>query len=92
MHLQTAAGFQAAFGALGANFLTEEPIFAPSDTTDFTPYIQQVLAAEPDGLILIWATNTSGTILFEQLSSQGVTGNIPFITGFSSNDTVAVLD
>ncbi|MCI0395941.1 MAG: substrate-binding domain-containing protein [Chloroflexi bacterium] len=89
---QTAAGFQAAFSALGATFLTEEPIYAPSDTTDFTPYIQEVLEAEPDGLILIWATNTSGTILFEQLSSQGVTGNIPFITGFSSNDTIPLLD
>jgi branched-chain amino acid transport system substrate-binding protein len=89
---QTAAGFQAAFGALGANFLSEEPIYAPSDTTDFTPYIQEVLDNEPDGLILIWATNTSGTILFEQLTSQGVTGNIPFITGFSSNDTIPLLD
>jgi len=88
----TAAGFQAAFGALGANFLTEEPIYAPSDTTDFTPYIQQVLDANPDGLILIWATNTSGAVLFDQLTSQGVTGNIPFITGFSSNDLVALLD
>lgn len=89
---QTAAGFQAAFGALGANFLSEEPIYAPSDTTDFTPYIQEVLENEPDGLILIWATNTSGTILFDQLNTQGVTGNIPFITGFSSNDTVPLLD
>jgi branched-chain amino acid transport system substrate-binding protein len=89
---QTAAGFQAAFGALGANFLTEEPIYAPSDTTDFTPYIQEVLDNEPDGLILIWATNTSGTILFDQLNTQGVTGNIPFITGFSSNDTIPLLD
>jgi branched-chain amino acid transport system substrate-binding protein len=88
----TAAGFQAAFGAKGAEFLTEEPIYAPSDTSDFTPYIQQVLTAEPDGLILIWATNTSGTVLFEQLATQGVTGQIPFITGFSSNDTVKLLD
>lgn len=88
----TAAGFQAAFGALGANFLSEEPIYAPSDTTDFTPYIQQILDAEPDGLILIWATNTSGAVLYEQLTSQGVTGNIPFITGFSSNDLVKILD
>lgn len=88
----TAAGFQAAFGALGATFLTQEPIYAPSDTTDFTPYIQQVKDAKPDGLILIWATNTSGTILFEQLGSQGLAGEIPFITGFSSNDTVKLLD
>src|SRR5690606_26570730 len=63
----TAAGFNAAFGALGANFLTEEAIFAPSDTTDFTSYINQIKEVEPDGLILIWATNTSGTILFDQL-------------------------
>lgn len=88
----TAAGFQAAFGALNAEFLTAEPIYAPSDTADFTPYIQQVLEAKPDGLILIWATNTSGTILFEQLGTQGVAGTIPFITGFSSNDTVKLLD
>jgi branched-chain amino acid transport system substrate-binding protein len=87
----TAAGFDATFEALGAEFLGET-IFAPSDTTDFTPYIQQVLAADPDGLILIWATNTSATILFDQLSSQGVTGNIPFITGFSSNDLTRLLD
>ena len=88
----TAAGFQAVFGAMGATFLTEQPIFAPSDTTDFTPYIQQILAAEPDGLILIWASNTSGQILFDQLTTQGVTGNIPFITGFSSNDLTRLLD
>lgn len=88
----TAAGFLAAFGALGAEFLTPEPIYAPSDTTDFTPYIQQVKDAKPDGLILIWATNTSGTILFQQLGAQGVAGEIPFITGFSSNDTVKLLD
>lgn len=88
----TAAGFQAAFGAKGATFLTEQPIFAPSDTADFTPYIQQIKDAEPDGLILIWATNTSGAVLYEQLTSQGVTGSIPFITGFSSNDLVKLLD
>lgn len=88
----TAAGFQATFGALGGTFLTEQPIFAPSDTTDFTPYIQQVLSLEPDGLILIWASNTSAQILFDQLTTQGVTGNIPFITGFSSNDLTKLLD
>jgi len=88
----TAAAFQAVFGAMGAEFLTEQPIFAPSDTTDFTPYIQQILQAEPDGLILIWASNTSAQILFDQLTTQGVTGNIPFITGFSSNDLTRLLD
>jgi branched-chain amino acid transport system substrate-binding protein len=88
----TAAGFQAVFTALGAEFLTEQPIFAASDTTDFTPYINQINTASPDGLILIWATNTSATILFDQLTSQGVTGKIPLITGFSSNDLTKLLD
>jgi branched-chain amino acid transport system substrate-binding protein len=87
----TAAGFLTAFGERGATFLSD-PIYAPSDTTDFTPYIQQILAADPDGLILIWATNTSGTILFDQLTRQGVAAQIPFITGFSSNDLTQLLD
>jgi len=88
----TAAGFQAVFTGLGGAFLTEQPIFAPSDTTDFTPYINQIKELAPDGLILIWATNTSATILFEQLTSQGVTSSIPFITGFSSNDLTKLLN
>jgi len=41
---------------------------------------------------LIWASNTSAQILFDQLTTQGVTGNIPFITGFSSNDLTRLLD
>lgn len=87
----TALGFQLTYTALGAE-VVGDIIYAPSDTTDFTPYIQQILAEDPDGLILIWATNTSATILFDQLTSQGVTGNIPFITGFSSNDLTRLLD
>jgi branched-chain amino acid transport system substrate-binding protein len=88
----TAAAFQLTFSALGGTFLTEQPIYAASDTTDFTKEILQIKELAPDGLILIWATNTSGSILFEQLTSQGVTGTIPFITGFSSNDLTKLLD
>ncbi len=87
----TAAGFEATFGAMEGEFV-QPTIFAPSDTTDFTPYIQQILEAEPDGLILVWATNTSAQILFEQLTSQGVTEEIPIITGFSSNDLTKLLN
>jgi len=86
----TAMGFKAVYEAAGAEIIGDI-LYAPSDTTDFTPYIQQILAEEPDGLILIWASNTSATILFDQLTSQGVTGNIPFITGFSSNDLTKLL-
>lgn len=86
-----AAGFVASFTAAGGNFL-DETIFAPGDTTDFTPYIQEIKTADPDGLILIWATNTSAVTLFEQLTAQGVTGSIPYVTGFFSNDVVKTLD
>jgi branched-chain amino acid transport system substrate-binding protein len=86
----TAMGFQLTYAAMGAEIIGDV-IYAPSDTTDFTPYIQQILAEGPDGLILIWASNTSATILFDQLTSQGVTGTIPFITGFSSNDLTRLL-
>jgi branched-chain amino acid transport system substrate-binding protein len=90
---QTAGGFQAQIEAFGGSVVPNgAPIFAPTGTTDFTPYIQQILDSEPDGLVLVWADNTSATLLFEQLDSQGVTGQIPFITGFSSNDLTALLD
>lgn len=88
----TAAAFQLTFTALGGEFLTEQPIYAASDTNDFTSYITQIKDLAPDGLILIWASNTSASILFEQLTSQGVTGTIPFITGFSSNDLTKLLN
>ena len=39
----TAAGFMASFGALGATFNPAEPIFAPSDTTDFNTRDRELL-------------------------------------------------
>lgn len=89
---QTAATFQAYITALGGELLPEgAPIFAPTGTADFTPYITQVLDNEPDALVLIWADNTSAVTLFEQLNNQGVTGNVPFVTGFSNNELTALL-
>jgi branched-chain amino acid transport system substrate-binding protein len=89
----TAAVFQLTTQALEGTIVPDgAPIFAPSDTVDFSPFIQQILDADPDGLVLIWASNTSAVTLFEQLENQGVTGEIPFITGFSSNDLTAQLD
>ncbi|RME85420.1 MAG: hypothetical protein D6775_02900 [Caldilineae bacterium] len=88
----TAAAYQAAITAMGGEFLTEEPIFAPSDTTDFTPYVQQILELQPDGIVLIWASNTTGQILLEQFEAQGIAGNIPYVTGFFSNDVVRTMN
>lgn len=90
---QTAASFMAVINAMGGTVSPDStPMFAASDTVDFTPFIQQIVDGQPDGLVLVWANNTSGTILFEQLAAQGITGTIPFVTGFTSNDATALLD
>ncbi len=69
-----------------------EPIFAPSDTTDFTPYIQQIKEARARRSDPRLGDQHLGQVLFDQLSSQGVTEEIPIITGFSSNDLTKLLN
>ncbi|MDB4896871.1 MAG: putative transporter substrate-binding protein [Firmicutes bacterium] len=46
-------------------------VFAPQDTTDFTPYFQQILAAKPEVLVVHWA-GANGVKLFQQAGEQGV--------------------
>lgn len=49
----SAAAAEAAYKALGLEVLPS--IFAPLETTDFTPYIQQILDSGADALQPIWA-------------------------------------
>jgi len=77
-----AAGYTAVFTQLGATFVTDT-IFAPFDTTDFTPYAQQILDAAPDGIIISWAG--AGTItMMQQFQELGVFDNIMPLFAFSS--------
>jgi branched-chain amino acid transport system substrate-binding protein len=49
-----ASAFRDACSFEGAAFLGDD-IFAPSDTTDFTPYIEQVLNSGAEAYIVTWA-------------------------------------
>ena len=49
-----AQAFRDACTLFGGEFVAED-IFAPLDTTDFTPYMEQVLDAEADAFVVTWA-------------------------------------
>jgi len=73
---------EAAYTPLGLTFAPA--IFAPQTTTDFTPYLQQVLASGADALQPIWAGETSVT-LYQQIAELGVTKKMTLINAFNSN-------
>ncbi len=83
------AAFDYAFMQKGASFV-QDAIYAPTDTTEFTPYLQQVIDSGADGVIITWA-GASAINLFQQASEMGL-GTDPdkpvIITGFNSNDIV----
>ncbi|MFZ5816117.1 MAG: substrate-binding domain-containing protein [Bacillota bacterium] len=58
-------------GIMKANGATVENVFAPQETTDFTPYFQRILAMKPEVLVVHWA-GANGTKLFQQAGEQGV--------------------
>jgi branched-chain amino acid transport system substrate-binding protein len=74
----------------GITFLGE-PIYAPLETTDFTPYIQRVLSSGADAVLPIWAGDGSVT-LFQQLDELGVGDRMTIVAAFNSNDIVALSD
>ncbi len=78
-----------AYASLGATFV-QDAIFAPTDTTEFAPYIQQLIDSEADGVLITWAGASSIT-LFSQMQEMGlgVDEDKPAVlTGFNSNDIV----
>lgn len=86
----SAGAAQAILGAAGINFVSD-PIYAPLDTTDFTPYLQQVLNSGANALLPIWAGDSSVT-LFQQISELGVNKKMAVVAAFNSNDIVAKSD
>ena len=86
----SATAFEAILGGAGVNFV-QETIFAPLETTDFTPYLQQVLNSGAEVLLPIWAGDTSVT-LYQQLAELGVQEQMTVVGAFNSNDIVAVAD
>jgi branched-chain amino acid transport system substrate-binding protein len=63
-------------------------IFAPLDTTDFTPYINQILESEADVLIVTWA-GAGFAPLFQQMGQLGVFDEMVVGTGVGDNQSLA---
>jgi branched-chain amino acid transport system substrate-binding protein len=84
------AAFKATLGAFGVEFVADT-IFAPLETTDFTPYLQQVQDSGAEALLPIWAGDTS-VALFQQIAELGVNASLNVVGAFNSNDIVAASD
>ena len=63
-------------------------VFAPIDTTDFTPYINQILESGADVVIVTWA-GAGFAPLFQQMSQLGVFDEMVVGTGVGDNQTLA---
>jgi branched-chain amino acid transport system substrate-binding protein len=71
------AGVEAVLGGQGA---TVEGVLVAEDATEFTPFAQQLLAAQPDLIFVAWAGASSGA-MWTALSQQGVFSAVPVVTG-----------
>jgi branched-chain amino acid transport system substrate-binding protein len=82
----SAAAFRDACTLFGGEFVADD-IFAPADTTDFTPYMDPVLDAIDNGaeaLLVTWAGG--GFVpLVQAAADLGVTDEIPIASSFVDN-------
>jgi branched-chain amino acid transport system substrate-binding protein len=65
-------------------------IYAPFDTTDFTPYIQQAMDSGADCLFLTWA-GIGYVTLFQQLADLGALEEMQVATGYGDNASFAAV-
>ncbi len=80
-------GNEAAVNAiLGAKGAEVSSVLVAEDVTEFTPFAQQVLAAEPDLVFVAWAGATSGA-MWQAMSQQGVLDAVPVTTGLGDSLT-----
>lgn len=64
----------------GAGGEVIDNVFAPLDTRDFTPYLQRILQAEPDGVVVTWA-GAGAVTLFQQIAEMGLYDKMLVFTG-----------
>ena len=89
----SAAGFYNVVKGFGGTFTVHDSkeksgtIFAPQDTTDFTPYLQQVLDSKAEVLIVTWA-GAGFVPLFTQMQQLGVFKTMKVYTGMGDNQTL----
>lgn len=73
-----------------SNGATVENLFAPQNTTDFTPYFQQILAKQPEVLVVHWAGD-NGTKLFQQAGEQKVYEKVKVTGGIADFAAMQVM-
>ncbi len=90
----SAAGFYKVVKAAGGKFPINDDekaagaVFAPPDTTDFTPYINQILDSKANVLIVTWS-GAGFVPMFQQMTQMGVFKQMAVATGFGDNQTLA---
>ncbi|MBH0055208.1 MULTISPECIES: substrate-binding domain-containing protein [unclassified Salinibacterium] len=76
----------AATAVLGGQGADVTSLLVPEDATEFTPFAQQIVDAQPDLVFVAWAGATSGA-MWEALSQQGVFDSVPVATGLGDIST-----
>lgn len=81
-----AQAFRDACTLFGGEFVVDD-IFAPADTTDFTPYMDEVLAAVDGGAEAFLVTWAGGGFvpLYQAYIDSGAVDEIPLAAGFVDN-------
>ncbi len=77
------AAVEAILGGKGA---TVESVLVAEDVTEFTPFAQQVLSAQPDLVFVAWAGATTGA-MWQSMTQQGVFDAVPVVTGLGDSPT-----
>lgn len=62
-------------------------IFVPPDAVDFTPYLQRLLQAKPDGVVVTWA-GAGAVTLFQQIAEMGLYDKMLVFTGIGDIDSL----
>ena len=89
----SATGFYNVVKAGGGKFAVNDDkdkvgaIYIPQDAKDFTPYLQKVLDAKADVLIVTWA-GAGFVPLFQQMQQLGVFKTMTVYTGVGDNQTL----
>lgn len=89
----SAQGFWTVVKASGGQFVINDndkdfgTVFAPQDTTDFTPYLNKVLDSKADVLIVTWA-GAGFVPLFQQMQQLGIFKQMVVATGMGDNQTL----
>ena len=83
-----AQGFRDACTFFGGEFVADD-IFAPADTTDFTPYMEQILDSGAEAWVVTWAGG--GFIpMMDSAAEMGVTDEMALGTAFINNALIPV--